>query len=81
MSNQPVISVTSRAAMTLLDPTVHTGAYLDEDLRRGVFALRSGTAPNDPQQGIYVPSSTSGYYWERDWDGVNGRPEWFGAIP
>jgi hypothetical protein len=48
--------------------------------REGQFICRAGTAPSDPQQGIYVPSNTPNFYWERVWDSINGYPEWFGAV-
>lgn len=48
--------------------------------REGQFICRAGTAPSDPQQGIYVVSNTPNFYWERVWDNINGYPEWFGAV-
>jgi hypothetical protein len=63
-------------------------ALLTEPGREGAFIWRSGNfvaeIAADPRKGLYVPSSTTlptiGC-WVRDWDGVNGRPEWFGARP
>ena len=54
--------------------------YLAEAGREGVFKCVTGTVPSDPQQGLYVSSATSGFYYSRIWDGINGKPEWFGAI-
>lgn len=55
--------------------------------REGNFMWKAGNftaqAASDPLMGIYVPSTvtaiTSGC-WVREWDGITGRPEWFGAI-
>lgn len=53
--------------------------FLAEGGRKGHFIVRTGTAPTDAQQGIYFQLRT-GFYAERIWDGVNGKPEWFGAV-
>jgi hypothetical protein len=62
-------------------------AYLAEETREGLFAWREGNyglrAAGDPLKGLYVPakqdlSATTGC-WVRVWDGITGRPEWFGA--
>lgn len=55
--------------------------------REGNFIWKTGNftaqAASDPLMGIYVPSTvtaiTSGC-WVREWDGITGRPEWFGAV-
>lgn len=49
--------------------------------RNGTFTLRVGTPPADALEGLYIISNTAGFYWERDWDGRTGLPEWFGAVP
>lgn len=67
-------------ALQALGPSLYKSVYLTAVGREGIFNIRTGTAPSDPLQGIYVVSNTTGYYWERDWDGTNGRPEWFGAV-
>lgn len=54
---------------------------LTDDGREDFFICRSGEPPADPLQGIYVDSATAMFYWERKWDGINGKPEWFGAVP
>ena len=62
-------------------------AYVTEIGRAGPFIWRSGNfigaIAADPRKGLYVASSTtmpSIGCWVRDWDGIGGRPEWFGAI-
>jgi len=52
-------------------------ADLVEGGRAGRFTSFVGTPPSDPLQGIYIQSLTDGFYWARDWDGINGYPEWF----
>jgi len=78
------------ASRSILGGIIPTGvgqvAYLSEAGHEGHFVWRTGNyAPlvgNDPLQGIYVKSdtisSTQGC-WVRVWDGIHGRPEWFGA--
>ena len=69
------------AALPGVPPKAGKAVFIQDVWRAGVFICRSGSAPSDPQNGIYVSSNTSGFYWERLWDGVHGRPEWFGLIP
>jgi hypothetical protein len=46
----------------------------------GSFVWRTGTAPTDPQMGVYVPGPTgSGGYWERNGVGTDLDARWFGA--
>lgn len=78
--NLRIVRVATRTALSTLSVPLNRAALLDEGKRTGIFNLRSGTAPTDPQQGIYIASSTAGYYWERLWDGITGQPEWFGAV-
>ncbi len=63
-------------------------AYLAELGREGMFVFSAANLSTqvaaDPLQGLYVaptllPDGASGA-WVRQWDGVNGRPEWFGGI-
>jgi len=75
-----VNNVTTIAAMAALTPSVNTTVFLNQDGREGLFECVAGTAPSDPLQGLYVSSSTSGFYWARVWDGTHGRPEWWGAV-
>ncbi|SFR81689.1 hypothetical protein [Sphingomonas jatrophae] len=61
-------------------PPVGALIYLSEAGREGWFRAASGPPPvSDPLEGLFVP--TSGGHYVRLWDGVHGRPEWFGAIP
>lgn len=78
-----VSTVSSRAAMAALaSPTAGTVVYLTEADREGLFECLSGSSPAlDALQGLYITSTTASFYWARAWDGINGRPEWFGATP
>jgi len=59
--------------------SVGEAAFLAEPGREGNFVVRSGTKPlSDPQQGVYVDSSTPGFYWERIFSGPL-QVSWFGA--
>jgi len=83
MDNIPGIG--SFATTTIADlpsvlPTAGDIAFVTDLGREGTFICRAGTAPSDPLQGIYVASNTANFYWEREWDGINGYPEWFGAV-
>ncbi|SCB49136.1 hypothetical protein GA0061102_107124 [Rhizobium miluonense] len=74
------VFVDTRAALQALDPTTVTNAYLTEVGREGQWIVRSGTAPvSDPAQGVYVISSTAGYYWQRIFDGLAVNSGWFGG--
>lgn len=84
MDNIPGISsftTTTLADLPSLPASVGSIAFVVNPGREGLFICHAGTAPSDPLQGVYVSSNTGGFYWERDWDGVNGRVEWFGAVP
>ena len=63
-------------------------AFVTEPGRAGAFVWRAGNfvaqVAADPLKGLHVPSSTtmpSIGCWVREWDGAEGRPEWFGAVP
>ena len=83
--NQALVSssnvfVDTRTALQALDPTTVTNAYLTEVGREGQWIVRSGSAPaSDPAQGVYVISSTAGYYWQRIFDGLAVNSGWFGG--
>lgn len=79
VGNELVPRVT-KLLLAAVGPKVGKVAFVQDSGCEGHFICRAGTAPSDPQQGIYIPSSTSNFYWERIWDGVHGRPEWFGAV-
>lgn len=74
------VEVATRTALKALSTTNYSAATLTESGREGLFFRRSGSPPStDTQEGVYVVSDTSGFYWERDWDGMTGHPEWFGV--
>jgi hypothetical protein len=75
-----MLRVTSRAALKALNVTLYALAFLDH-VSGGVFKLRQGAMPTDVQEGIYIASDTATYYWEREWDGIHAKVEWFGALP
>lgn len=54
--------------------------YLAEAGRAGFFQGVSGTIGNDPLEGLSIPSAASRVHYARIWDGLCGRPEWFGAV-
>jgi len=72
--------VPTRAGLKALVAAAGRRAHLAEGGRAGNFVCRSGSTPTDPLEGIYIASNTSGFYWEREWDGINAKPEWFGAV-
>lgn len=78
-----VITVASRAAMAALaSPSAGDTVFLTEAGRVGFFECLAGSAPvTDTLQGLYVASSTTGFYYARVREGDIGRPEWFGALP
>lgn len=73
-------NISSVSALSSTPPSNNLTIFLNEDGREGLFECVAGVAPTDPQQGLYVPSATSGFYWARVWDGIHGKPEWFGAV-
>jgi len=76
------VTVPSRAVLgALSNPIVGNLQWLDEGLRAGLFRTCAGTAPSDPRQGLYVTSIVPNIYYARVWDGIHGKPEWFGATP
>lgn len=81
-------SVRTLAALKASATFPDAAAFLSEPGRAGLFVWRTGNfaaqAAADPMQAIHVPSAAtmpSIGCWVRDWDGVHGRPEWFGARP
>lgn len=60
-----IISVPTRAILKAL-PLIFPSVYLYEAGREGTFILKTGSAPIvDAQEGIFVVSNFSNYYWER----------------
>jgi len=57
---------------------------LEEGGRSGLFVVKTGTPPSDPQEGIYIVLA-NGNYAMRRYDGISpaGKvfAEWFGASP
>ena len=83
MDNIPGIAsfvTTTIANLPSISPSADSIVFVTNTGREGQFICRAGTAPSDPLQGIYVPSNTANFYWVRVWDGINGYPEWFGAV-
>jgi len=83
MDNIPGISsfsTTTIANLPSVPPAAGDVTFVTDTGREGLFVCRAGTAPSDPLQGIYVASNTANFYWERQWDNINGYPEWFGAV-
>ena len=79
----PVLTAPTRSAMAAFpSPATGLAFFLAEEGRQGDFICFAGAAPSDPQQGLYVQSTVNGgFYNARIWDLLNGRAEWFGAVP
>jgi hypothetical protein len=75
----PAEVVNSRLAAAAMAASMADGAILslNEGRRSGFFEVFTGTAPSDPLEGLYIQGS--GKYLARRWDGINAKPEWFGA--
>lgn len=71
--------IPTRTAMKALIPDDGRRIYLSEAGREGSFLCRAGSPPSDPLEGIYVPSNTAGFYWERQYNGLP-LADWFGAV-
>lgn len=76
-----IFSSVTLAELPNVPPSENRVVFLTDEGREGQFICKVGVAPSDPLEGIYVSSDTAGFYWERVWDGINGYPEWFGAVP
>ena len=79
LNTRPVI-VNNRTALKALVVTRYSAALMLESGRISNFMLVAGSTPTDAQEGIYVASDTAGYYWERIWDKIHAKAEWFGAV-
>lgn len=77
--NNRVIRVSSRTEMKAYDVPAGYQFSLEEGGRSGIFVVKSGTPPSDPQEGIYVLLD-NGNYAERIWKG-SALVDWFGASP
>jgi hypothetical protein len=71
--------VTSRTEMKTYDVPADYQFSLNEGGRSGLFVVKSGTPPADPQEGVYVVL-TNGEYVERLYSGPLNS-EFFGAAP
>lgn len=86
--NGAMLAALNRAALANLPPVHGSIAYLSEGRRKGFFSFDSSNLATqvaaDPQQGIYVAPNVdldgSSGAWVRQWNGIVGYPEWFGAI-
>lgn len=78
------IFVSSVAGLAALSLAPGVSAYVTEERRFGRFLVKSGTAPSDPLQGVYVPLANGNYavrqYGQAVITGAATRPEWFGAV-
>ena len=79
-----VRSVGSRAELARLS-TVLPGdvVVLCEAGLEGLFQCREDALPADadPLHGLHLPAAQRDWHFARLWDGIAGRPEWFGAVP
>lgn len=73
-------SVATRAAMKAITPLAGSRVYLNEGGRSGSFTCFAGAPPvTDLQEGLFVISNTSGFFWAREWNNIAALPEWFGV--
>lgn len=75
--NNRVIRVSSRTEMKAYDVPAGYQFSLEEGGRSGLFVVKAGTPPSDPQEGIYVVLD-NGNYAERIFSGDKVFSEWFG---
>lgn len=90
VSASGTLLATTRIVLANLSiPSAGQTAWLSEGGRFGWFEWQLGNftalVAADTLQGIYVPSVLPGFgaaigCWVRRWDGINAKPEWFGAI-
>lgn len=76
---QASLRVADRATLKQLDPSRFEDVYLMEEGREGRFRRAQGSPPvNDPHEGVYVPSNTPRYHWQRA-NAAEINVRWFGA--
>ena len=76
----PVTVVPTLAALAASALKPGQMAYVAEPGREGLFRCVAGRPPQaDPMQGLFVPGARGSRHFARVWDGIAGRPEWFGA--
>jgi hypothetical protein len=74
-------AIRSRAVLAATVAEPGEVRFLDDGGRSGLFVRRAGPPPSaDPLQGLFVCGSWTRGHWARDWDGVTGQAEWFGAV-
>lgn len=69
--------VDTHAAMAALPASAGQVVFLNEEGREGEFECVAGQMPADYLNGLNVASSTSGFYYRRIWNNIEGHPEWF----
>ena len=72
--------VATLTALAALPAVAGQTRYVTTGAAQGWWACVSGSTPTDTLNGLYKASGTAGFYWARVWDGINGKPEWFGAV-
>lgn len=76
-----VVAQTLLAGVAALLPYDGRVVAVTDAGKEGMFKCYPGAAPaTDLWQGLYVTSTTAGWYWGRIWDGINASPDWFGAV-
>jgi len=73
-----VIRVSSRTEMKAYDVSAGYQFSLEEGGRSGLFVVKAGTPPSDPQEGIYVVLANGNYAERINIDALS--PEMFGAV-
>lgn len=82
------IPVSSRSLLKAIDTSRQIDAFLCEGDRFGYFRFdttdHAADVSADTEEGLFIAptadaTGASGA-WVRQWDGISGRPEWFGAI-
>jgi len=73
-----VIRVSSRTEMKAYDVPAGYQFSLEEGGRSGIFVVKTGTPPSDPQEGIYIVLNNGNYAERFDFDYIT--PEMFGAV-
>ncbi|MFN3991240.1 MAG: hypothetical protein ACK4IS_13390 [Erythrobacter sp.] len=77
---QMLDGIPTRTMLKQLVPVVGRSVYLTEAGRAGTFICRAGSPPvTDTLEGVFVASSTAGFFWQRQYNGL-ARAEWFGAV-
>lgn len=76
----PVTTARTLAALAASAVSPGSFVFLAEPGREGLFRCDMGRPPlADPLRGLFVPGDGGLSHFVRVWDGIIGRPEWFGA--